>query len=97
MVHPGLHRRRERLQDRGRAPARSTRMAGRLGPESSTAQEATSTGRGTRSRRAVHRDYERMKWGRQYKELDKCGHIEGPFLSRDKLLLRADFLFFFRL
>jgi hypothetical protein len=88
---PGLHRRRERRPERVLDPARSPRRAGRVGPESATAQEATSTGWGTRSRRAVHRDEDRMKWGRQEKELDKCGHIEGPPLSRDRLPLGADF------
>jgi hypothetical protein len=45
VAHPGLHRRRERLQDRVRDPARSPRRAGCAEPESPTDQAATSTRR----------------------------------------------------
>jgi len=40
------------------------RIEGRLGPGSSTDHEATSTGRGTRCRWAVHRDSQCMRRGR---------------------------------
>jgi hypothetical protein len=46
-------------------PARSPRREGRLGPESSTDHEATSTGRGTRSRWTFHRDQYGTRCGRQ--------------------------------
>jgi hypothetical protein len=46
---------------------------------------------------AVYRDHRVSgRQGRQYKGLDKCGHIEGPRLSRDRLPLGADCANFFR-
>jgi hypothetical protein len=45
--------------------ARSPRIEGRVGPESSTDHEATSTGRGTRSRWTFHRDQYGTRCGRQ--------------------------------
>jgi len=46
---------------------------------------------------AFHRDSQCRRRGRSEKERDKCGHIEGPPVSRDKRPLRADFPNFFPL